>query len=192
MEQPNRAVSEDLVRDYRVEPLPRDAAASAEHPGEGRRGTRQCRWNGECSRPVATTPTMPSTIATITGGQKRRCVRSSAQLGGSWLASASSPCSASAKRAPITGSPSPQPSAADRSRPILHLQHPSTIRGRVNIRPEAENQYSDGTDITLAVSAGTASEQSGRSWAAKASSRCRAPDASKLSDALRASVRICS
>jgi hypothetical protein len=35
------------------------------------------------ARPLATTPTMPSTIATITSSRKRAIVGSSAQLGGS-------------------------------------------------------------------------------------------------------------
>jgi hypothetical protein len=44
--------------------------------------------NSKYSRPLAATPTMPSTIATITSSRKRAIIRSSAQLGGSWLASA--------------------------------------------------------------------------------------------------------
>src|ERR1051326_609193 len=39
--------------------------------------------NSRYSRPFATTPTIPSTIATITSSRNRAIIRSSAQLGGS-------------------------------------------------------------------------------------------------------------
>jgi hypothetical protein len=70
------------VRNYRAEGLPgRRRIRRAPRRRAPRNTTIQ--MNSKYSRPLATTPTMPSTIATITSSRKRASIRSSAQLGGS-------------------------------------------------------------------------------------------------------------
>jgi hypothetical protein len=94
--------------------------------------------NSKYSRPLATTPTMPSTIATITSSRRRAIIRSSAQLGGSWPASAFFTVFRELpSRRTTAGSPSLSPVQPTDLRPILHLQHPTiTRKQRISIQTQ--------------------------------------------------------